>query len=35
MTFKRIMALLLCGLMLLSAVACGKGDAPADTTTAA
>ena len=25
MTFKRIMALLLCGLMLLSAVACGKG----------
>ena len=35
MTFKRIMALLLCGLMLLSAVACGKGDAPADTTTGA
>ena len=35
MTFKRIMALVLCGLMLLSAIACGKGNEPADTTTAA
>ena len=37
MNFKRLMALVLCGLMLLSAVACGKGgdDVTADTTTTA
>ena len=35
MNFKRLMALLLCGLMLLSAVACGKGNETVDTTTAA
>lgn len=35
MNFKRMMALLLCALMLFSAVACGAADKTADTTTAA
>ena len=35
MNFKRMMALLLCALMLFSAVACGAADKAADTTTAA
>ena len=35
MNFKRLMALLLCGLMILSVAACGKSDEIADTTTAA
>ena len=34
MKFKRLTALLLCGLMLLSAAACGKGNEVADTTAA-